>query len=190
VTVPFGGWARLRVLVLTGWVACATTTAPPAENPTQAFQSFQAAIRNRDRATLWQALDQPTRGHWQLAWRARRAACELLATFPPDRVQADPDLRALQPTPPPGPADLFAASVTDAELVRLGEDINPTAPMVSLVSEARFPTKLGDSLPFRKTATSGWGYAGFADRAQQGARAELETLERLGRLARQQHLGE
>lgn len=179
---------RLACLTaLAGWLGCATTFTP-ADSPATAYLAFQEAVRSKNRESLWHALDDQTRALWRLAWRARRAGFELLATFPADEIAADPDLRVLGTTPPLRPEDLFAASVTDAELVRLGEDINPAAPVLSLVSEAQFPTKMGDNLPFRKAADRSWGYAGFADRAGLAARGELEAVERVGRLARQRQL--
>jgi hypothetical protein len=190
VDLPAGS-GHLRAAIVTVAVtaaACASTPAP-VDNPVEAFRAFQAAIHSPDREQLWRALDEETRAQWRLAWRARRAGRELLSTFAAEDVAADPDLRALAPSPP-RPEDLFAASVNDGDLRRIAEDINPAATLLGLENEASFPTKMGDHLPFRKGPERSWGFAGFVDRAQQAARAEIETLDRVLRLVRMRHLHE
>ncbi len=160
--------------------ACATTP-PPHDSPERALRALDGAIGAERADEVWHALDEGTRNGYRVAWRARRAAAELLSLLPNDDVDVDAATR-VRTARAVSPETLFAESVAAADLKRLGSEIDIHAGVLSLVTEARFATRNGEHLVFLRDPHGAWGYAGFADRARQSARQELDLVERLSRL--------
>jgi hypothetical protein len=169
--------------------SCASAPPPLPPSAEAAYRDLKSVIRAQQRESLWRILDGRSRETWQVAWRARRAAYELLPLLDRDDVARDPELRALPPQPPPRAEDLFAASVTTPELTSLQGDLDPAAPLIELGSDAQVLTASGERLPFRKASDGTWGFSGLAEPARQAAQRELGLLDRVGRLVALQRPG-
>jgi hypothetical protein len=172
------------VALLVPVLGTACASAPPPRPPTAeaAYRELQTSVRAHQRDSLWRILDGRSRDTWQVAWRARRAAYELLTVLDRDDVARDPELRALPALPPARPEDFFVASLSDPELAQLGEDLDPAAPLIELGADAQVLTASGERLPFRKASDGTWGFSGLAEPARQAAQRELGLLDRVGRL--------
>jgi hypothetical protein len=159
-------------------------TAPPAFPPSAqaAYVDLKGAVAARQRDLLWRTLDQRTRDTWQIAWRARRAAHELLPLLQHEHVASDPELQKLPAAPPARAQDLFSASFSDADWTDLHERFDPAARLIELGRDAEALTPTGERLSFRKAADGSWGFAGLAELARQGAQREMALLDRIGAL--------
>jgi hypothetical protein len=152
-----------------------------AKTPEEAYGRFAQAVRARDGVRLFAALDLETRWSWMTVRRCHREAYDIvLGTFPesPERAQQlrrfetaalsedDATLFAAQLPPDDGRwTELARGLIEGAHIEPEGED------------GARAVGGEGRVFPLRKAPNGRWGFAGFADEAEQSKRRALADLD-------------
>lgn len=170
------------VIVASGFAACATTPPPLPANADIAYRELQQAVRTRQHGELWRVLDRRTHATWQIAWRARRAAYELMPLLDREMIANDRELRALPAAPPVRVEDMFNASIGEADWAQLAAQFDPAARVIELGADAQALSPTGDRLAFRKASDGTWGFADLGELARQAAQRELALVDRLARL--------
>jgi hypothetical protein len=171
----------LALLILTS-VGCG---AGRAANPTEAHARLAAAAAAHDGAKLWNALDQDTHWSWMTIQRAWRECYDITQSAVPEGPERDRLLARFEPGATSENAQtLFAKmlapedwTTTQALLTAAGSQQPALAP---LGETAEIVTSAG-TLLFHKAHNRfwGWGYSGFAARAEELKRTAGADLERM-----------
>jgi len=171
----------LAFLVLT----CVGCGAGRASSPAEAHARLAAAVAARDSSKLWKALDQDTHWSWMTVERAWRECYDITQSAVPEGPERVRLLARFEPGATSENAQtLFAKmlapedwTTTQALLTAAGSQQPALAPSGET---AEIVTAAG-TLLFHKAHNRfwGWGYSGFAARAEQVKRTAHGDLERM-----------
>jgi hypothetical protein len=172
-----------RAIAVAGLATCALLLGcgRGARTPEEAYGRFVQAVRARDGAQLFFALDLETRWSWMTVRRCHREAYDIiLSNFPDDAERARQLRRFATAALSEDEAALFAAELGQgqarwAELERGLVD----GARVEAAGEhdAHVTTADGRALALRRTPNGRWGFAGLADEAEQRKRRALADLD-------------
>jgi hypothetical protein len=163
------------LLVSLAWLAC-TRGARTAE---EAYDRFVAAIRAHDGELLYGALDLETRWSWMSIRRAQREAYDIVLSSFPEGPQRETQGRRFEAAAlSENEAQLFASQMTEARWAELARGL-PDHPRLEPVGpdQVQLPTADGRRLVFKRGSNQRWGYAGFAQEAEQLKRKTAADLE-------------
>jgi hypothetical protein len=172
----------VRILILAFLLGC---TSRGAHSPAEAHAHLVAAVSAHDGKRLWDALDQDTRWSWMSIQRAWREAYDITLSTVPEGPERTRLLVRFEPGALSESAQvLFTRMLTP-------EDWNHLSQLLAL-AQARTPkdepgqgasdlaTEAGPIL-YRNARNRhwGWGYAGFAAKAEQTKRTASADLDRV-----------
>jgi hypothetical protein len=166
-------------------VSSASCSAGRARTPPEAHARLAAAVAAHDSAMLWNALDQDTRWSWMTVQRAWRECYDITQSTVPEGPERARLLARFEPGAASENAQtLFAKmltpeewSTTQALLTAAGgrqPDLEPSGETSTIATAA-------GTLSYRKAHNRfwGWGYSGFAARAELLKRTANGDLERM-----------
>jgi hypothetical protein len=166
-------------------MTCASCGAGRARTPAEAHARLAVAVAARDGARLWNALDQDTRWSWMTIQRAWRECYDITQSAVPEGPERTRLLARFEPGATSEDAKtLFAKmlapedwTATQALLTAAGARQPELAPS----GETSVITMDAGTLSYRKAHNRfwGWGYSGFAARAEQLKRTASGDLERM-----------
>jgi hypothetical protein len=136
--------------------------------PDDAFSRLQSAVSARDPGALFDALDQGSRWAWMTVQKSHREAYDIILSNYPDGAEKDRERRRFERGATLGSArELFIEQVGRADLETLPNPL-PAATRFDVGVDAKDAVATlasGLRLRFRLGADGGWGYAGFAEDA-------------------------
>jgi hypothetical protein len=170
---------RLGLALLAVVAGCARGPATPEE----AHQRLCQAVAARDPGGLFDALDIESRWSWMSVQRAQRESYDIVLSNFPEGLERERVLRRCEPGADSQDArDLFARQLDPGvwnELERTISAVGPS-PALNVDGEQAEARGGGQALTYRKgPGHAGWGYAGFADAAEQSKRRALADLQLL-----------
>jgi hypothetical protein len=156
-----------------------------AHSPAEAYARLSAAVTAHDSAKLWNALDQDTRWSWMTIQRAWRECYDITQSAVPEGSERIRLLARFEPGATSENAQaLFARMLvpddwsTAQALLTAAGSLRPVLAPSGETAEIVTPA---GTLLFHKARTRywGWGYSGFAARAEQLKRTSAADLERM-----------
>jgi hypothetical protein len=166
-------------------VSSASCGAGRARTPAEAHARIVAAVASHDSAKLWNALDQDTRWSWMTVQRAWRECYDITQSAVPEGSERARLLARFEPGATSENAQtLFAKmltpeewSATQALLAAAGARQPELAPS----GETSAIATAAGTLSYRKARNRfwGWGYSGFAARAELLKHTANGDLERM-----------
>jgi hypothetical protein len=170
-----------RALALAAALAAAGGCTRGPKSPEDAYRQVAGAVAARDGGKLFDALDLETRWSWMTVQRAQREAYDITLSNFPEGPERERQIRRFQAGALAGsPRELFSKTVaaeTWTELAPLAGAAPPA--FTGDGGRVTAPGPGGTTLVFRRLSHGhwGWGYAGFADAAEQLKRRALADLE-------------
>lgn len=154
-----------------------------ARTPAEAHARLIAAVASRDTTRLWNALDQDTRWSWMTIQRSWREAYDITQSAVPE----GPERKSLLARFEPGAISENAQTLFAKMLAP--DDWKALQGLLAAVG-AKMPEGNGKkseivtpvgTLVYRKAIDRawGWGFSGFAARAEQTKRTAIADLERI-----------
>ena len=168
-------------LVLT----CASCGAGRARTPAEAHARLVAAVAARDGMKLWNALDQDTRWAWMTIQRAWRECYDITQSAVPEGSERIRLLARFEPGATSESAQtLFAQMLTPEEWTATQARVTAAGtrlPEMEASGESGIIATPAGELRYRNAHNRfwGWGYSGFAARAEQLKRTAHGDLERM-----------
>jgi len=166
-------------------LVCTSCGVRGARTPGEAHARLSAAAAARDGAMLWNALDQDTRWSWMTIQRAWRECYDITQSAVPEGAERVRLLARFEPGATSENAQtLFAKmltpedwTTTQALLAAAGSRLPKLTPAGET---SEIATEAG-TLVFSKAHNRywGWGFSGFAARAEQIKRTASADLERM-----------
>jgi hypothetical protein len=175
------------VLVVAVLAACAGASCGPgrARTPAEAHARLSRAVAAHDGALLWNALDQDTQWSWMSTQRAWRECYDITQSAVPEGPERARLLARFEPGATAENAKALFVAMLSPDDWKLAEALVAAAgvrvPELDPSGEsARIDTPKG-AVVYRKAHNRywGWGFAGFADRADQLKRTASADLERM-----------
>jgi len=171
----------LALLILT----CASCGAGRARTPAEAHARLASAVAARDGMNLWNALDQDTRWSWMTIERAWRECYDITQSAVPEGPERTRLLARFEPGATSESAQtLFAKMLTPEEWTTtqaLLAAAGARLPEMDASGESSTIATPAGELRYRKAHNRfwGWGYSGFAARAEQLKRTAHGDLDRM-----------
>ena len=151
-----------------------------ARTPEAAQQKLCKAVGARDASALFEALDEKTRWAWMTVQKSHREAYDIILSNYPEGAERERELRRFERGAVLGSGRaLFAEAFGQAALATLGpfcagdarfergpDGENATAVLAS-----------GAHAPLRRGSKDTWGFAGFADDAEDRQRRALADVD-------------
>jgi hypothetical protein len=148
-----------------------------APTPEEAQQRLARAVEARDGARLYDALDLDTRWSWMSILRAQRETYDIILSNFPEGSERQRYLRRCE-----------AGALSDSARALFARQLEPAAwheleaglgaPVQAVAQDRAESTNNGHRLVFRRSLRrGGWGFAGFAEQAEQIKRRSLADLE-------------
>ena len=166
-------------------MTCAGCGAGPAHTPAEAHARLAAAVGARDGAKLWNALDQDTHWSWMTIQRAWRECYDITQSAVPEGPERTRLLARFEPGATSENAQtLFARMLTPEDWTKAQALVTAAGTRLPALAPSgetsEIPTALGP-LVYRKAHNRfwGWGYSGFAERAEQLKRTAHGDLDRM-----------
>jgi hypothetical protein len=182
-TFRYSGRVRVcsgaRTVALAALALCLLGCGRGARTPEEAYGQLVQAVRARDGARLYAALDLETRWSWMTVRRCHREAYDIvLGTFPESAERTQQLRRFETGALSEDDAGLFAAQLGDGRWLELGRGLLDGA-RVELAGEdeARALGADGRVFGLRRAQNGRWGFAGLADEAEQAKRRALADLD-------------
>jgi hypothetical protein len=176
----------MRFLLLFALFSAALGCGPkPAKTPAEAHARLVAAVTARDATMLWNALDQDTRWSWMTILRAWREAYDITQSVVPEGPERTRLLSRFEPGATSEDAATLFKRMLDPNEWKQEEEVIAAAgdrqPQVKPPGETAELSTPAGFLAYRKANNRhwGWGYSGFAARAEQIKRTASADLERM-----------
>jgi len=163
-----GGLRVVPALLLLA--ALAVGACNKARTPEEAYRRLSQAVRAGDAGALFDALDQKSRWAWMTVQKSHREATDIILSNYPDGVERTRELKRFERGATLGSARaLFAEAVGQGALASLGAAVGDGARFEVAADGASATAVLpsGAHFPLRRGDNGSWGYAGFADDAEQ-----------------------
>lgn len=166
-------------------MTCAGCGAGRASTPAEAHARLAAAVAERNGAKLWNALDQDTRWSWMTVQRAWRECYDITQSAVPEGPERTRLLARFEPAATSEDAQtLFAKMLTPEDWTTtqtLLAAAGARQPELAPSGETSTIAMDSGSLLYRKAHNRfwGWGYSGFAERAEQLKRTAHGDLDRM-----------
>jgi hypothetical protein len=160
-------------------VAALAGCAGGARSPEEAEQRLAQAVEARDGARLYDALDLETRWSWMSILRAQRETYDIILSNFPEGSERQRYLRRCEAGALSENAQaLFARQLTPAAWDALSAELAGAAAPRPISEERAEASGHGGTLVFRRSLRrGGWGFAGFADEAEEIKRRSLADLD-------------
>lgn len=158
-----------------------------ARTPDEAFRRFQDGVNAGDPGALFDALDQSSRWAWMTVQKSHREAYDIILSNYPEGPERERELRRFERGATLGSArELFIEEVGRAAIGKFARPM-PAAVRFDLGSDGKDATAVLPSgapggsgetrLVFRRGPDGYWGYAGFADDAEQRQKRALGDVD-------------
>jgi hypothetical protein len=178
--------SAMKAVFLVFALLAATRCGPGhARTPAEAHARLLSAVATHDSTRLWNALDQDTQWSWMSTQRAWRECYDITQSAVPEGTERARLLARFEPGATAENAKALFAAMLSPDDWKLAETLVAAAgaaqPQLDPSGEsARIDTPKG-SLVYRKAHNRywGWGFAGFADRAEQLKRTASADLDRM-----------
>jgi len=147
-----------------------------AKTPEEAYRRFSAAVTAEDGSALFDALDPKSRWAWMTVQKSHREAYDIILSNYPEGHERERTLRRFERGATLGSGrQLFIEEVARAELPRLralvGEGARFEVAADGQSAAAVLPS--GARAALARGSNGAWGYAGFADDAEERQRRAL-----------------
>lgn len=151
-----------------------------ARTPVEAYARFRAAVEAGDAGALFDALDKKSRWAWMTVQKSHRESYDIILSTYPEGAERVRELRRFERGATLGSArDLFVEEVGRAALTKLPRPLPAEAHFQTAPDGgnafAVLPSNL--TLPFRRGPDGSWGYAGFADDAEERQKRALGDVD-------------
>jgi hypothetical protein len=166
-------------------LTCASCGARRARTPAEAHTRLGTAVAARDGMQLWNALDQDTRWSWMTIQRAWRECYDITQSAVPEGPERTRLLARFDPGATSENAQtLFAKLLTPEEWTTtqtLVAAAGARLPEMEASGETSIIATPAGEIRYRQARNRfwGWGYSGFAARAEQLKRTAYGDLERM-----------
>jgi hypothetical protein len=151
-----------------------------ARSPEEAFSRYQRAVAARDPGALFDALDQQSRWAWMTVQKSHREAYDIILSNYPEGQERERALRRFERAATLGSArDLFSEEVGRGAVDKSPNPV-PAAERFELSASGKDTVAVlssGVRLPFRKGQNDRWGFAGFADDAEERQNRALRDVD-------------